>query len=140
MELNLRDSAKIMKDDAFKIKKSKPKSKIYPLYDDNDVDTVMSLTRGYSFDAEVRLSDTESVILKRAGHVLGAAIIHLTYIENNKAKTIAFSGDTSCMRSKPYLPIADNLNEINCYNHNKLGGKLHISLRSVSPTRRHLDC
>lgn len=113
MELNLRDSAKIMKEDAFRIKKAKPNSKIYPLYDDNDVDTVVNLTRGYDFDTEIQLSNTESVIFKRAGHVLGASIIHLTYKEKNKTKTIAFSGDTSCMRNKPYLPIADNLGEIN---------------------------
>lgn len=113
MELNLRDSAKIMKEDTFRIKKVKPNSKIYPLYDDADVDTVISLTRGYDFDTEIQLSDTESVIFKRAGHVLGASIIHLSYIEKNKTKTVAFSGDTSCMRSKPYLPISDELGNIN---------------------------
>lgn len=112
MELNLRDSAKIMKSDAFRIKTSKPSSNIYPLYDDKDVDMVMDLTRGYGFDTEIILSDTEKVVFKRAGHVLGASIIHLTYTESNKEKIIAFSGDTSCMRSKPYLPIADDLGNI----------------------------
>lgn len=113
MELNMRDSVKIMKDDAYKIKKMKPNSKIYPLYDDEDVDMTMSLTRCYGYDTEIIISETEKVTFKRAGHVLGASIIHLTYIENDKSKTIAFSGDISCMRSKPYLPIADDLGDIN---------------------------
>lgn len=112
MAINLKDSAKIMKLDAIKIKKSKPKSKIEPLYGDNEVENVIALTRGYSFDQEVVINSNTSVVFKRSGHMLGASIVHLTYKINNKIKTVAFSGDTSAMRSKPFLPIADPLGNL----------------------------
>lgn len=110
--INLRDSAKIMKMDAMKIKKSKPKSKIEPLYGDEEVDGVLSMMQGYSFDNEVVLNDNTGIIFKRSGHMLGASIIHITYKVGRKTKTVAFSGDTSAMRSKPFLPIADPLGDI----------------------------
>ena len=112
MAINLKDSAKIMKLDAIKIKKSKPKSKIEPLYGDNEVEDVIALTRGYSFDQEVILNSNTSAVFKRSGHMLGASIIHLTYKINNKMRTVVFSGDTSAMRNKPFLPIADPLGSV----------------------------
>lgn len=112
MAINLRDSAKIMREDAFKIKRSKPSSKIEPLYDDTDVDSVITMTRGYDFDQKIDLSKDVSVIFRRAGHMLGASVVHITYKDGNKNKTLAYSGDTSAMRSKPFLPIADPLGNI----------------------------
>lgn len=112
MAINLKDSAKIMKADAFRIKKSKPGSKIEPLYDDDDVDNVISMTRGYNFDQEIQITKDIFVTFRRAGHMLGASIIHITYKEGKKTKTVAFSGDTSAMRNKPFLPVADPLGNI----------------------------
>ena len=113
MAINLKDSSKIMNSDAFRIKRYKPHSKIEPLYGDDEVDKVVSMTQGYSFNQKVVINKDISVEFKTAGHMLGASIIHLTYTENGKTKTTAFSGDTSAMRSKPFLPIAEDLGKIN---------------------------
>lgn len=132
MAINLRDSAKIMKSDAFRIKRYKPHSPIEPLYGDDEVDKVISMTQGYSFNQKVVINNDISVEFKKSGHMLGASIIHITYKKNGKTKTVAFSGDTSAMRSKPFLPIAEDLGRIdNLVLEATYGGRVHETDNSI---------
>jgi len=113
MAINLKDGVKIMKDDVYRITKVKPNAKLQPLYDEDDVENTLSLTRCYDFDTDIKLDDFTTIRLHRSGHMLGAAVVNISYKDGHKWKTIAFTGDTSGLRKdKPFLPQADKLGKI----------------------------
>ena len=58
-----------MEQDAYRINKTKPKLKLIPLYDKEDVEDALSLTRCYDFDTEIILDDFTSVRLLKWAYV-----------------------------------------------------------------------
>lgn len=98
-ELVLRDSAKLQEEDAAYAaskgfsKHATPK----PLYDSTDVDRVLPLFETLDFDEERVISDTVSVRLRPAGHILGSASV---LVESTFGSAL-FSGDLG----RPHHPL-----------------------------------
>lgn len=89
----LRDSAHLLIEDAEHAKARgysrhrNPK----PLYDDNDVSSVLRQFQPVPFDSPIDVGDLATVTLRRAGHILGSAtaVVHL----RGSGRTVLFSGD-----------------------------------------------
>lgn len=90
-EIVLRDSAKLLEEDAQYAgargysKHARPE----PLYDSHDVDRTLALLTPVGFGERVDLADGASVLLARAGHILGSATARVETGE----RSLVFSGD-----------------------------------------------
>jgi metallo-beta-lactamase family protein len=71
----------------------KGKSLLQPTYNEVDVQKALSLCVTRNYAEPFNLSDDAQVIFYDAGHILGSAIVELTFTERNKRKTLVFSGD-----------------------------------------------
>ena len=60
-----------------------------PLFSMADLDGLMNLTKGIAYGEEVKLSDSVTVVLHDAGHILGSSIVEI----KAEGKRIYFSGD-----------------------------------------------
>jgi len=98
-EVILLDNAKVMEEDALSFqKKSELKTDENEgsllLYNEKDVRNVLSIKHYLSrYDDTFALCDGVTVTYRNAGHLLGSAFIEITYIEDEKEKTVVFSGD-----------------------------------------------
>ena len=98
-EIILLDSAKIMKEDfetTFKKaqRRGKEKDVQAPLYGLDDVEATFELAWHHpEYDQSFELQEGITVTYRDAGHILGAAFIEITYVENSVEQTIVFSGD-----------------------------------------------
>ncbi len=98
MELILRDSARIMAADA--------REKGLPtLYDDRDVDALLSRVHIVKYHEEWEAAPGLSCILRNTGHILGSASVR---IQDEEGVTLAFTGDIGNSPS-PYLPDAEHI-------------------------------
>jgi metallo-beta-lactamase family protein len=71
----------------------KGKDLLEPEYDEEDVHKALSLCQTYKYQQAFALSDTAHVTFYDAGHILGSAIIELSFTEKGKNKKVVFSGD-----------------------------------------------
>lgn len=79
-----------------RLRKAEPEGKTEarePLYDDRDVDAVMSHMRGAKYGEEVAIAEGVTAVFHDAGHILGSAIIELRLTDADETHTIVFSGD-----------------------------------------------
>lgn len=66
---------------------------VEPLYTRADVEAVLGRIVGLPFDEPRRIMPGVEICLRRAGHILGAAIVELTLEENGVKRKVVFSGD-----------------------------------------------
>lgn len=110
----LPDSAKIMEGDIFRRNKYRPKNKLIPLYTKEDAENTISRIQCYDYNTEIILSDSVSLKLKNAGHMLGATMPLFTFEEEGRKRTLLFTGDTSGKSIRhPFLKPADDIGEVN---------------------------
>lgn len=88
----LLDSANIQARDAEWLSKKK-QNFVPPLYDDDDVHAIMRQFMCMPYGQSFEVGDGISATLQDAGHVLGSAMVCLTYRENGAAKRFLFTGD-----------------------------------------------
>ncbi len=88
----LLDSANIQERDAEWLSK-KNRDFIQPLYDEDDVHTIMRQFVCMPYGQKFEVGDGVSVTLQDAGHVLGSAMICIDYRENGAQKRFIFTGD-----------------------------------------------
>jgi metallo-beta-lactamase family protein len=93
MELILRDSARIMAQDA--AQRGQP-----PLFVDADVDALFERVKTMPFHKEWEAAPGLSCILRQTGHILGSASVR---VRSQDGAAVALTGDIGNMPS-PYLP------------------------------------
>ena len=64
-----------------------------PLFDQHDLNGLMSLTRGVNYDIAHDLGNGISVTFHDAGHILGSSIIEILWPSKGQIKRIFFTGD-----------------------------------------------
>lgn len=112
MEISLPDSAEIMASDCEWYFRNM-KQLLTPPYTLSDVEESLKWVRCYDFDTEIILSKDVKLVLKKAGHMLGAAMPVIKYKNKRKWRSILFTGDTSGLTyQKPFLPRADELGNV----------------------------
>lgn len=133
-KIMLADSAHIQMYDVKFINKrraSRGMDPIEPLYDKADVELALNhfvpipYLEKFSIDNEVTVQFTD------AGHILGAAVVNLEIIDNDKVKKIAFSGDVGryinkILKKPQPFPQADYIICESTY-----GDRLHESIKEA---------
>ncbi len=95
-QIMLRDSAHIQESEAeWESRKNirKGRKAVEPLYTAEDAESALSLFRDVSYGERVQLSPTLSFEMIDAGHLLGSASVRIFFREEDKERTIVFSGD-----------------------------------------------
>lgn len=95
-ELILRDAAKIQRYDNERWNRKRKKQGLQPvdpLFDEQDVDKILSLMKAVDYDKPVPIIDGVEAMFHLAGHLLGSTSIELTIIEGGSPKRVVFSGD-----------------------------------------------
>lgn len=113
--LALKDGCKIMRSEIERANKNRPKNKLQPLFDDEDVSETISRIQCYNFDTPVILDEKSNciVILKQAGHMLGACMPLFEYQDGRKRKRVLFTGDTSAKNNKkPFIDVASDIGAV----------------------------
>ncbi len=90
------------------------KQPVEPLYTLEDVESVLALRYPVPYNDEVEIFAGIRLLFHDAGHIIGAAIVELTLADDNKARTLVFSGDlgnrySPLMRDPTILHRADVL-------------------------------
>lgn len=98
VEILLRDSARLMREDAdWRTRKNARRGlpPVEPLYDENDVEDMLTHRQPVPFDEVIDVCPGLSVRYREAGHILGSAIIEawVTEEEGEKPVKVVFSGD-----------------------------------------------
>jgi metallo-beta-lactamase family protein len=112
--------------DALKVMRARHPDKL--LYEEKDIEAALSLWDGYAYDQDVIL-DGITLCMTDAGHILGSAIVNITYPTNAKeGKTkISFTGDLGNSPS-PLLPDTEWVTDSD-----------YIVMESVYGDRNHED-
>jgi metallo-beta-lactamase family protein len=98
-ELVLRDSAEIQREDvALKQKRHRKEGRKgafpeIPLYTLDDVERTVKRFQTVSYGKPVAVADGVTAVLRDAGHILGSAMIEMTWQDGGEARRIVFSGD-----------------------------------------------
>ena len=117
------DLAKLMFEDSLKIfGMGTGERELPPLYTKKDVDKTMSLWRTLSYGEEVHINNDINVKLWNSGHVLGSAMIDVSY----NGKKIVFTGDLGA--KDPILKDAEAINDAD-----------YLLVESVYGDRAHED-
>jgi len=126
--LALRDGYKIMVSEIERANRTRPRNKLKPLFNEEDVENAIHSIQCYNFNTPIILSDICTLYLKEAGHLLGACMPLFEYKDGNKIKRTIFTGDVSGLGSKkPFIkPTAE------------LGGVNHCIIESTYGNRQHL--
>jgi len=130
----LTDSSKIITQDAeYTNKQNKKHGRplIEPMYTEDDVIKAISLFKIVDLDTDFEISPRITLRLTDSGHIIGAAAIHLSILENAKVTKITFSGDIGryndlLLKSPKVFPQADYVLLESTY-----GDKLHSELEPV---------
>lgn len=99
LEIVLSDSARIQEEDAdYKRRRHKKEGRKgpypeVPLYTLKDAEACLPLLKGIVYDEFLSLGESAAVRFRDAGHILGAAMIEITYRENGRERNLVFSGD-----------------------------------------------
>lgn len=88
----LRDGVKIMYSEVLSHNKNTG-GNLKTLYSKEDVENVISMTRGYSYNQKIQLNDFVSVELLPSGHIAGACLIYITYKDEYKEKHFMYCPD-----------------------------------------------
>lgn len=79
-----------------------------PRYDQDDVESLLALCRGYEYGETVSLEGGAELCFRDAGHILGSAIVEISLCEQGDNKRLVFSGDLgkgdSVLMKEPYQP------------------------------------
>lgn len=103
----LMDSAEIQESDtAFVNKKRRRRGEppVEPIYNTTDIPPTLNLLRGSSYDHTFKLTDSISLVLRDAGHVLGSAMPVLNVDDRGRKISICYTGDIG----RPNMPIIRN--------------------------------
>ncbi len=127
--LLLYDSAHIQQKDirfVNKIRKRKGKPAVEPLYDEDDVEGILSLFVGVSYGQSFSPVEGVDVVYRDAGHILGSATMVLNIQENGKTTRLGFTGDVGSP-NRPILrdpQVMDDCDYLIC--ESTYGGKEHL--------------
>ena len=69
------------------------RKELEPVYDQQDVDTVLARCEGHPYGELIDLGDAALLCFHDAGHILGSAIVELRLNEGEQEKILVFSGD-----------------------------------------------
>lgn len=112
----LADSAKIQEEDASHLNRHRRAGDpdIHPLYDYRDVRRTMKLARAVPYDTDHDIGEWTTVRFLDAGHLLGSAMVHLTFGGDLGGRTLTFTGDLGrkdmpILRDPSPIPSADLL-------------------------------
>lgn len=87
-------SDSLLKDSAGLIAKEAAEDNHLPFFQESDVETALKLWQGVEYNQEIELAENFKCIFKDAGHILGSAIIQITFRSStSKQEKIVFSGD-----------------------------------------------
>lgn len=94
--LVLRDSLKVQNSDLEKhnrmlVRLGKPK--MVALFDESDVEQAISLLKPMAYHQPLTVAPGMEITVREAGHILGSGTLKLTVEDQEKKKTIIFSGD-----------------------------------------------
>jgi metallo-beta-lactamase family protein len=81
------------KDAEWENRKRRDGSHVTPLYTRADAEACLSQFRGVDYDEDRKIAQGLSVRFRDAGHILGSAIVELTYTEGGESRKLVFSGD-----------------------------------------------
>ena len=95
-------------------RKRKGQPLIKPLYTLEDAEEALRLLRGVAYGDELTIVPGLTLRYFDAGHILGSAIVELTYTDEGGSRTLAFSGDLGyrdapVMDPPAVLPHADTV-------------------------------
>ncbi|MGZ8095207.1 MAG: MBL fold metallo-hydrolase [Methylosarcina sp.] len=96
VELMLRDAANLqLRDTEWENKRRERAGKklLEPLFTLEDVEKLLALRYPIAYEEEAEILPGITVSFHEAGHILGSAIVRLRIKENNRIKTLVFSGD-----------------------------------------------
>lgn len=102
LELMLMDAAHLqLRDTEWENKRRERAGKplLEPLYTEEDVKTLLSLRRPIAYGVETEILPGLSISFHEAGHILGSSIVRLRINDEDKTKTLVFSGDLGNMNS-----------------------------------------
>lgn len=130
----LMDSSKIITQDAEYANKQNKKHclpLVEPIYTEENVMEAMRLFRIVDLDTDFEISKRITLKLTDSGHIIGAAAIHLSILEDAKTTKITFSGDIGryndlLLKSPKIFPQADYVLLESTY-----GNSLHSELQPV---------
>jgi metallo-beta-lactamase family protein len=133
-QILLLDSAKIQTQDAeYTNKQNKKHGRplIEPMYTEENVIAAMRLFKIVDIDTDFEISNRIKLRLTDTGHIIGAAAIHLSILEDAKLTKISFSGDVGryndmLLKSPKGFPQADYVLLESTY-----GNSLHSELQPV---------
>jgi metallo-beta-lactamase family protein len=106
MKIMLQDAAKLQEEEAafaFKLGYSKH-NKPEPLFTEKDVQEVLPMVDSVRFNKAVKILNHVSVCFYNSGHILGSAIVELTFNSQKQVKRIVFSGDLGRYNDAIMLP------------------------------------
>lgn len=114
-QILLLDSAKIQAQDVeYTNKQNKKHGRplTEPLYTEENVMEAMRLFKIVDLDTDIEISNRITLRLTDSGHIIGAAAVHLSILEDAKVTKISFSGDVGryndmLLRSPKGFPQAD---------------------------------
>ena len=96
LEIMLKDAASLQQRDTEwenKRRRRAGKKEIDPLYDLDDVESVLSSCEGFAYGERTEVAEGIEVCFRDAGHILGSAIVEIFVTENGTEKKLVFSGD-----------------------------------------------
>jgi metallo-beta-lactamase family protein len=117
LDLMLRDAVHLqLRDIEWENKRRQRAGKklLEPLYELEDVEALLKLRQAVAYGKEKEIFPGIAVSFHEAGHILGSAIVRLRIKDNDKIKTLVFSGDlgnpkSPLMRDPAILTEADVL-------------------------------
>lgn len=126
--LMLMDSAHIQEKDvkfANKIRKRKGEERVEPLYKMKDAEDVLQHFVGIPYRTPFSPAEGVTFEFRDAGHILGAASVNLTIVENGKTTKIGFTGDIG-NPGRPILKDPDVMADCDyLISESTYGGRVH---------------
>ena len=95
LSIMLPDAARLQEEDARYANKRKHSrhNPALPLYTEKDAEAALKLLQPLPFEKWHEVSPSMSFRFLRAGHILGSAIVQISYTSSNHSKILTFSGD-----------------------------------------------
>lgn len=127
--LMLMDSAYIQEQDNSFIKKKHIKTDVptEALYTQEDIPAVLEKIEGRAFNKKFAVAENIYIKFYNSEHILGSAIIEITWKENNEEKILVFSGDLG-RKNKNLLPDLEIPKKADyCIVESTYGNRLHKS-------------
>jgi metallo-beta-lactamase family protein len=107
LDLMLRDAAHIqLRDTEWENKRRERAGKelLEPLYELEDVEALLKLRKPVAYGKKTQILSDIEVTFHEAGHILGSSIVELTIKDQDKIKTLVFSGDLGNPKCGDYYP------------------------------------